>query len=180
LREECIDDSVQAQGKTRRYAEGIRMMLVDLAEERGETNLFNDGFEFWGEIPLSGEIAERLLPYAKAINVEKRVGQRRAEERGHKNKSTWWAQVRAIGERPKGKGEREVKAISEVFKPTLEALYKRAWRDQAEFATIEDRQAFKALADTLANVYKVRLATLQHKAEVKTPAKATPKGKASK
>jgi hypothetical protein len=165
VREDFATNEVRASGSRKAYAEAIGRLV---------------GLQYWGEVPMSGETGDNFKAVQDALKEEQKALYGLLRSRGHTNPSVHWSRVRKDAMRPKGKGEREVKTISEVFKPTLEALYKRAWRDQAEFATIEDRQAFKALADTLANVYKVRLATLQHKAEVKTPAKATPKGKASK
>jgi len=164
LREEAAQGGAEYQGKTQRYADGIAAMLKDLAKSRGETALFNAGFAYWGEIPLSGEIPERLIPYAKAINEEKKAGQAMAKSRGHTNPSEWWKQIRAKGMRP-SEGGRNVKAIDEVLKPELEKLYKRAWQNQSELGK-EYRPLFEGLA-ALLKANGVVLATLHKKADTR-------------
>jgi hypothetical protein len=166
LREDFATNEVKAAGSRKAYATAI-----------GQTV----GYQYWGEVPMSGEIGDNLKAVKDALGEERRALFALLKSRGHSNPSVHWARLRKDAMRPTGNGERHVKSISEVFKPTLEALYKRAWRDQSDFEGPADRAAFKALADTLVNVYGVRLATLQHKAENKTPAtKAAPKKPAPK
>lgn len=166
-REDFATNEVRAAGSRKTYSDAIGRLV---------------GLQYWGEVPMSGETGDNFKAVQEALREEQKALYALLRSRGHSNPSVHWSRLRKDALRPKGKGEREVKSISEVFKPTLEALYKRAWRDQADFEGTADRAAFKALADTLVNVYGVRLATLQHKAEVKTPtkAKAAPKGKAKK
>lgn len=162
LREDFASNEVKAAGSRKAYAAAIGAAV---------------GYAHWGEVPMSGEIGDNLKAVKDALGEERRALFALLKSRGHSNPSVHWARLRKDAMRPTGNGERSVKSISEVFKPTLEALYKRAWRDQSDFANTNDRLAFKALADTLVNVYGVRLATLHTKAEVKTPTKAKPAAK---
>jgi hypothetical protein len=165
-REDFATNEVRAAGSRKAYAAAIGRLV---------------GLQYWGEVPMSGETGDNFKAVQEGLREEQKALYALLRSRGHTNPSVHWSRVRKDAMRPVGKGERATKSISEVFKPTLEALYKRAWRDQADFEGPADRAAFKALADTLVNVYGVRLATLQHKAENKTPAaKAAPKGKAKK
>jgi hypothetical protein len=158
LREAFASNEVKAAGSRKAYAAAIGRAV---------------GYTYWGEVPMSGEIGDNLKAVKDGLGEERRALFALLKSRGHSNPSVHWARLRKDAMRPSGNGERNVKGISEVFKPTLEALYKRAWRDQSDFTNEKDRAAFKALADTLTNVYGVRLATLQHKAEGKAPAKKT-------
>lgn len=163
LREECVDQSVKAGGKTQRYADGIADMLREL--NKTLKSPVNVDLTFWGEIPLAGEVPEHMIPIVKAINAEKRAGMSAAKSRGHKNPTEWWKQVRAKGLRPTDGADRKVKAINDVLKPELEKLYKRAWQNQSELG-----KQYRPLFDGLAALLKangVILATLHKKADTR-------------
>lgn len=163
LREECVDQSIKAGGKTQRYADGIAEMLREL--NKTLKNPVNVDLTFWGEIPLAGEVPEHMIPIVKAINAEKRSGMAAAKSRKHKNPTEWWKQVRAKGLRPTDGADRKVKPINDVLKPELEKLYKRAWQNQSELGK-QYRPLFDGLA-TLLKTNGVNLATLHKKADTR-------------
>lgn len=163
LREECVDQSIKAGGKTQRYADGIAEMLREL--NKTLKNPVNVDLTFWGEIPLAGEVPEHMIPIVKAINAEKRSGMAAAKSRGHKNPTQWWKQVREKAYRPTDGGDRKVRTIDDVLKPELEKLYKRAWQNQSELG-----KQYRPLFDGLAALLKdngVILATLHKKADTR-------------
>lgn len=149
------------------YVDGIAAMLLALSVKLGDK--VNTDFKYWGEIPLNGEIAEHLIPYAKAIKVEQKLQLELNKGKSYSNPSMPFKRMREKAMRPTGNGGRNVRAIDEVLKPDLEKLYQRAWQNQSDLGK-EYRPLFEGLAALLKS-NGVILATLHKKAERKTPKK---------
>jgi hypothetical protein len=149
------------------YVQGIASMLLALSVKLGDK--VNTDFKYWGEIPLNGEIAEHLIPYAKAIKVEQKAQLELNKDKGYSNPSMPFKRMREKAMRPNDTGGRNVRAIDEVLKPDLEKLYQRAWQNQSDLGK-EYRPLFEGLAALLKS-NGVILATLHKKAEKKTPKK---------
>jgi hypothetical protein len=149
------------------YVQGVASMLLALSVKLGDK--VNTDFQYWGEIPLSGEIAEHLIPYAKAIKVEQKAQLELNKGKSYSNPSMPFKRMREKAMRPNGSGNRNIRAIDAVLKPDLEKLYQRAWQNQSDLGK-EYRPLFEGLAALLKS-NGVILATLHKKAEKKTPKK---------
>ncbi len=167
IRHEYAENTETNENLKKEYVDGIAAMLLALSVKLGDK--VNTDFKYWGEIPLNGEIAEHLIPYAKAIKVEQKAQLELNKDKGYCNPSMPFKRMREKAMRPNDSGGRNVRAIDEVLKPDLEKLYQRAWQNQSDLGK-EYRPLFEGLAALLKS-NGVILATLHKKAEKKTPKK---------
>ena len=167
IRHEYAANTETNENLKKEYVDGIAAVLLALSVKLGDK--VNTEFKYWGEIPLNGEIAEHLIPYAKAIKVEQKAQLELNKDKGYSNPSMPFKRMREKAMRPNDSGGRNVRAIDEVLKPDLEKLYQRAWQNQSDLGK-EYRPLFEGLAALLKS-NGVILATLHKKAEKKTPKK---------